>query len=79
MRSSGISRRVDELGRIVIPKEMRNKLDIKPECALEITLDGDTIVLKKDISSCIFCGSENAEAVFRGKHVCPECLNEIRA
>ena len=78
MKSSGISRCVDELGRIVIPKEMRKKLDIKPETPLEILLEGDTIIMKKDCSACVFCGAENTETEFKGKRICSDCLAGIK-
>ena len=78
MKSSGIVRCVDELGRIVIPKEMRKKLDITPETPLEISLDGEVIVLKKDSMSCVFCGNPNADTSFKGKPLCTECLLQIR-
>ena len=79
MRSSGIIRRVDELGRIVIPKEMRSKLGIDPDTPMEIHLDGDTIVLQKDATACIFCGRENADVVFHGKAMCASCREELKA
>ena len=77
MKSRGISRSVDELGRIVIPKEIRKKLDITTETPLEIHLEGDTIIMQKDVSVCVFCGSESADIEFKGKRVCPACRDEI--
>ena len=79
MKSSGISRCVDELGRIVIPKEMRKKLGIMPETPLEIHLDGDSIIMRKDASVCVFCGSDSSTSEFKGKTVCADCLAELRA
>ena len=79
MKSTGIIRNVDELGRIVIPKEMRTKLDITTETPLEIHLEGDAIVMKKDASYCVFCGKDSAEREFRGKKVCDACLEEIKS
>ena len=79
MKSSGISRSVDELGRIVIPKEMRNKLGITPDTPLEIHLDGELIIMQKDSSACVFCGSANASGEFKGKKLCAACLEEIKA
>ena len=57
MKSTGIVRRVDELGRVVIPIELRNKFDIKEKDPIEIYVDGSSIVLKKYEPNCIFCGS----------------------
>ena len=55
MKSTGIVRKLDELGRIVIPKEIRNKLNIEQKDSIEIYTDGNSIVLKKFESNCIFC------------------------
>lgn len=79
MKPKGISRCVDELGRIVIPKEMRTKLDITTETPLEIHLEGDNIVMKKDGIYCVFCGSDAAGSEFRGKKICDACYAEIKA
>lgn len=79
MRSRGIARRVDELGRIVIPKEIRKKLDITDGTSLEIHLDGNTIIMQKDVSVCVFCGSESADTEFKGKKICPACRAELKA
>lgn len=77
MKSRGITRSVDELGRIVIPKEIRKKLDITPETPLEIHLEGNTIIMQKDASVCVFCGSEAADIEFKGKKVCRVCREEL--
>ena len=79
MKSRGITRCVDELGRIVIPKEIRKKLDITPETPLEIHLEGNTITMQKDVSVCVFCGAESADIEFKGKRICPECRSELKA
>ncbi len=79
MKSKGIIRRVDELGRIVVPKEMRTSLDIDVGTPLEIHIEGDTIVMKKEHSVCVFCGGESAEREFRGKKICADCLSELKA
>ena len=77
MKSSGIVRNIDELGRIVVPKEMRKALDIKDNDPVEITMEGDRIILRKRVSRCVFCGAENDLVVFKGKKVCKSCLEEI--
>ena len=68
MKSTGIVRKIDELGRIVLPIEIRNTLDIKPKDSIEIFVDDDKIVLKKYQPSCIF----------RGKLVCADCISAIK-
>ncbi|MDQ7794415.1 MAG: AbrB/MazE/SpoVT family DNA-binding domain-containing protein [bacterium] len=79
MKSTGIVRKVDELGRVVIPIELRRTLDIEEKDALEIYVDGEKIILRKYEPACIFCG--NAENVdhFRGKRVCHDCLEAMQA
>ena len=78
MKSKGIIRRIDELGRIVIPKEMRDDLVLPCGAALEIHREGDTIVMRRDMTSCIFCGSEESVLDYKGKSICRACLEEVR-
>ena len=78
MKSTGIVRRVDELGRIVLPIEMRRTLDIAERDSLEIYVDGSSVILKKYAPSCIFCNSNEDVQSFRGKNVCPNCLRDLR-
>lgn len=77
MKSTGIVRKVDRLGRVVIPIELRRNLDIEEKDALEIFIDGEHIVLKKYAPACIFCGQAKDITIFKGKNICPSCLNEI--
>ncbi len=79
MKSTGIVRKVDELGRIVLPIELRRTLDIAEKDALEIYVEGSSIVLKKYRPSCIFCDSTKDVVVFKGKNVCPRCLREMKS
>ena len=78
MKSTGIVRRVDELGRIVLPIEMRRTLDIAERDSLEIYVDGSSVILKKYAPSCIFCNEDTGIHAFHGKNVCANCLNELR-
>ena len=78
MKSTGIVRKVDELGRIVLPIEMRRTLDIAEKDALEIYVEGSSVILKKYKSSCIFCDSNKDIVTFKGKNVCPKCLRELK-
>ena len=77
MKSTGIVRKVDELGRVVLPIELRRTLDIKPKDALEIYVDGEKIILKKHSPACIFCGEAEAVTYFKGKNICPLCASEL--
>ncbi len=77
VKSTGIVRKVDELGRIVIPMELRNKLDIAEKDSLEIFVDGSSIILKKYSSSCTFCGSDKNLITFGDKLICSKCKEKI--
>lgn len=77
MKSTGIVRRVDELGRIVLPIELRRTLNISEKDSLEIYVDDDSIILKKYEPCCIFCGESKDVFVFKGKNVCPKCISEM--
>lgn len=78
MKSTGIVRNVDELGRIVIPKEMRKKMDIANSDPVEIYVEGDKIILTKYNPSCSFCASDAEVYEFKGKKICKDCLNELK-
>ncbi len=78
LKSTGIVRSIDELGRIVVPKEIRTKLSINPADPIEIYVDGDKIILEKDGESCIFCGSREKITSFKGKSVCSACIGEMK-
>ncbi len=77
MKSTGIVRKVDELGRVVIPIELRRTLDIQERDALEIYVDGEHIILTKYEPSCVFCGGVEEVGTFRGKNVCSECADSL--
>ena len=77
MKSTGIVRRIDELGRIVLPIEIRNTLDIKNRDALEIFINESQIILQKYEPSCIFCGSEKEVTYFKGKLICKACIETL--
>lgn len=77
MKSTGIVRKVDELGRIVLPKEMRTLLSINDRDSLEFFVEDDIIMLKKYQPNCIFCGSMDEIRDFKGKNVCIHCVNDI--
>ena len=77
MKSTGIVRKVDELGRIVLPIELRRTLDIAERDALEIFVSEDTIMLKKFQPSCIFCDSSKNITSFKGKNVCSACVASL--
>ena len=77
MKSTGIVRRVDELGRVVLPIELRRTLDIELRNPLEIYVEGDMVILKKYEPACIFCGEAKDVSDFKGKNICGQCVQEI--
>ena len=78
MKSTGIVRKVDELGRIVLPIELRRTMDIAEKDAIEIYVDGSSIILRKYEPTCIFCGDAKNIINYRGKNICPNCLKEMK-
>lgn len=78
-KSTGIVRKIDELGRIVLPVELRRTLDIKEKDDVEIYVDGTSIVLKKYRASCVFCNGGKNIVKFKGKNVCPRCLKGLKS
>jgi transcriptional pleiotropic regulator of transition state genes len=77
MKSTGIVRKVDELGRVVIPIELRRTLGIDLKDALEIYVDEEKIILKKYEPACIFCGSANNIQHFHNKLICKDCATAL--
>lgn len=77
MKSTGIIRRMDELGRVVIPIEIRNQFNIAEKDPMEIYVDGSSIVLKKFEPNCIFCGNTKNLLEFNDKLICEKCKNKI--
>ena len=81
MKSTGIIRKLDELGRVVIPKEIRKKLNIDQRDSIEIYIEGNSIILKKYESSCIFCGNtaHSSELIsYKDKLICKKCISQIK-
>lgn len=78
MKSTGIVRKVDTLGRVVIPIELRRTLDIKEEDSLEIYVDGDRVILRKYVPGCLFCGQANHFIHLSGKNVCKACISILK-
>jgi len=77
MKSTGVVRKVDELGRIVIPIELRRTMGIEEKDALEIYVDNEKIILKKYEPACIFCGNAEDVQNYKGKNICRNCFTEI--
>ncbi|MDO5142300.1 MAG: AbrB/MazE/SpoVT family DNA-binding domain-containing protein [Eubacteriales bacterium] len=77
MKNTGIVRKVDELGRIVLPIELRRTMHIDVKDSLEIFVEGDQIVLRKYQPSCIFCGDAKDLIHYKNKNVCTNCAHEL--
>ncbi len=78
VKATGIVRKVDELGRIVIPIELRRTLGIEERDPVEIYVNDDAIILKKYEASCIFCGRTRDVTLFHGKNVCRKCIEALK-
>ena len=79
MKALGIVRPVDELGRIVLPIEVRRRLELNAKDGVEIFVEKDRVILKKYAPSCIFCGDAEDVVFFKDKRVCRQCLEAIKA
>lgn len=78
MKSTGMVRKVDELGRIVLPAEIRQSMDIQVKDAVEIFTDENRIILQKYHPGCIFCQNVDQIIYFEGKRICANCLAKIK-
>ncbi len=78
MKATGITRKIDELGRIVLPIELRRGLDIDQRDALEIYVEEDKIILKKYKQACAFCGNNENIVEFKNKYVCADCIAQLK-
>lgn len=77
MKSTGIVRKVDELGRVVLPRELRRTLNIEDKDSLEIFIEDESIILRKYERGCQYCGSIKDVVTFKGKMVCVSCIEEM--
>ena len=78
MKSTGVVRKVDELGRIVLPKEIRTVLDINQKDSIEIFIDEDRIILQKYQPACVFCDNTDDIVYFNGKRICNACIEKMK-
>ncbi len=78
MKALGTVRKVDELGRIVLPIETRKRLELSPGDGVEIFVEKDRVILKKYEPSCIFCGDADDVVTYKEKKICRKCLAELK-
>jgi len=79
MKSTGIVRKIDKLGRIVLPKELRKVFEIGDRDPIEMFITDKSIVLKKYEASCVFCGSQDELEKYKDKNVCKKCLESFKS
>ena len=77
MKTIGIIRKVDDLGRIVLPAEYRRALDISDRDEVEVILHEEGILLRKVEVACIFCSASHNLVSYRGKHICTDCIQNL--
>ena len=78
LNATCVLRKLDDLGRVVLPIEIRKGLNLSPRDLIEIYVDGETIMLRKFEPACVFCGSLGNAQIFRGKLICNKCFEEIQ-
>lgn len=80
MRSTGIVRKIDELGRIVLPIELRRTFDLAVKDAVEIYTEDDKIILRKYKNACVLCNSVEQDKLieFDGKQLCKDCIDKLK-
>jgi len=78
MKATGITRKIDELGRIVLPIELRRSLEIGEKDPLEIYVEDVKIILRKYKSACVFCGNEDNIIEYKGKNICADCIAHFK-
>ena len=79
MKSLGIVRKVDELGRIVLPVETRRRMELETGDGVEIFVENDRVIRKKYEPACLFCGDAEDVVTYKGKKICKKCLHELQA
>ncbi|MFN2525737.1 MAG: AbrB/MazE/SpoVT family DNA-binding domain-containing protein [Actinomycetota bacterium] len=77
MKSTGVVRKIDELGRVVLPSEIRKVFAIHEGDELDISVEGERIILQKRLDTCLFCGAESPAISFRDRRVCVECAHML--
>lgn len=77
-KTTGMARQIDPLGRVVIPKEIRDSLDWNAGDPISIYVEGDSVILRREIDACVFCQSKEVTTAFGGKHLCAACLAALK-
>ena len=77
MKTTGVVRKIDELGRVVLPSEIRRVFGIHEGDELDISVDGERVILQKRLDACLFCGAENPAINYRDRKICESCASEL--
>ena len=77
MKSTGVVRKIDELGRIVLPSELRKVFGIREGDELEISVEEDRVILQKRQDLCLFCGAESPKLTYRDRRICEHCATDL--
>lgn len=78
MKAIGSVRKIDEFGRVVIPKDLRKSFDLEEGDSVEVFTEGDSIILRKYMPFCVFCGSSEDLTPYEGKNICSSCIKKIQ-
>lgn len=78
MKNTGVCKTVDDLGRIVLPKEIRKSLGFDIRSSVELYVEGDSLIIKKAKSHCVFCATNDNLVDYNGKMVCQDCINNLK-
>ena len=79
MKSACFVRKVDRLGRVVLPAELRHELNIAEQDTVEVQISGTSLVIQKYEQACVFCGSSQDILAYRNRSICQQCLHSLRA
>ena len=80
MKSTGVIRPIDKMGRVVIPKEIRKQLGVENDVdSFEIYVEGDAVILRKFQPTCVFCDSLADSVSYQGRTVCKDCIAKLEA
>ncbi|MEB3102444.1 AbrB/MazE/SpoVT family DNA-binding domain-containing protein [Ferviditalea candida] len=78
MKPVGVVRKVDQLGRIVLPKSLRRRYQMNEGDPVEILVQGDHIILERYKPKCVFCSSMDSVVEFKNRHICSPCMEDMR-
>ncbi len=78
MRNTGVRKTIDDLGRIVLPKEIRKSLGFEIRSSVELYVDGESLIITKSRNSCVICGSNDDLTEYKDKCICQKCINDLK-